>query len=204
MVGSRRVKGARLARVVADRATARKRQQRRPHPSSASDSTNRTKVRLPRNGVLLVDPLQVPVDGGFRMPRRIGHVAHAIAFRQPDRHLSFCRRQFQGRGHQVGIDAMLAPPARQSAPARQPAALRGPVEGPPTGLTCTTNGGATDERREHHRPTDSHRARGRQRVAHQPIETDLVGRPAGRAASRPGPTTHRRAAECSGRGRSPP
>ena len=32
---------------------------------------------------------------------------------------------------------------------------------------------------EHHRPTDRDRARGRQRVAHQPFETDLVGRPAG-------------------------
>ena len=32
---------------------------------------------------------------------------------------------------------------------------------------------------EHHRPTDSDRARGRQRVAHQPFETDLVGRRAG-------------------------
>ena len=66
-------------------------------------------VRLPRDGVLLVDPLQVPVDGGFRMPRRIDHVADAHAFRQPDRHLSLRRRQFLGRGHQFGIDAMPAP-----------------------------------------------------------------------------------------------
>ena len=38
---------------------------------------------------------------------------------------------------------------------------------------------------EHDRPTDRDRASGRQRVAHQPVETDLVGRRAGASGRRP-------------------
>ena len=54
-----------------------------PSPELGERQHQAHQVRLPRDGVLLVDLLQVPVDGGFRMPRRIGHVADAIAFRQP-------------------------------------------------------------------------------------------------------------------------
>ena len=78
----------------------------------------------------LEDATMAKLHGIFRMPSRIGHVAHAFAFCQSDRHLRLRRRQFQGRGHQVGIDALLAP-ARQSAPARPRAARRGPGEGRP-------------------------------------------------------------------------
>ena len=45
-----------------DRATARKRQQRRPHPSSASDSTNRT-----RSAGIRTDPR--PTPGKWRPPK---------------------------------------------------------------------------------------------------------------------------------------
>ena len=128
--------------------------------------------------MLLVDLLQVPVDGGFRMPRRIGHVAHAIAFRQPDRHLSLRWRQFQGRGHQVGIDAMRAPRLDNQH-------QRGHVPRSVVRLRAAHRLDVHHERRHHgraaerHRPTDSDRARGWQRVAHQPFETDLVGRRTG-------------------------
>ena len=128
--------------------------------------------------MLLVDLLQVPVDGGFRMPRRIGHVADALAFRQPDRHLSLRRRQFQGRGHQVGIDAMRAPRLDNQH-------QRGHVPRSVVRLRAAHRLDVHHERRhhgraaEHHRPTDSDRARGRQRGAHQPFEADLVGRRAG-------------------------
>ena len=118
-----------------------------PSPEFGERQHQPHQVRLPREGVLLVDPLQVPVDGGVRMPRRLGHVAHALAFRQPDRHLRLRRRQFQGRGHQVGIDARLAPPG--STISTSAATCRAPWSGcgTPTGLTCTTNGGTTGERR---------------------------------------------------------
>ena len=46
-------------------------------------------------------------------------------------------------------------------------------------MTCTTNGGSTGERRSSIDPLDRGRAGGRQRVAQQPLETDLVGWRAG-------------------------
>ena len=79
-----------------------------PSPELGEREHQPHQVRLPRDGLLLVDLLQVPVDGAFRVSRRLGHVADALAFRQPDRHLTFRWRQLQGRRHQVGIDTMLA------------------------------------------------------------------------------------------------
>ena len=47
--------------------------------------------------------------GAFRVPCRLGHLAHGLAFRQPYRHLTLRPRQCQGPGYQVGIDTALAP-----------------------------------------------------------------------------------------------
>ena len=55
------------------------------YPNSAIDSTNRTRSTC-REGSFLVDPLQVPVAGAFREIRGRGHVTHALAVGQPDRH----------------------------------------------------------------------------------------------------------------------
>ena len=41
-----------------------------------------SQVHLPRDGLLPVDLLQVPVDGALRVRGRLGHVPHASAFRQ--------------------------------------------------------------------------------------------------------------------------
>ena len=43
-------------------------------------------------------------------PVAFGHVAHALALGQPDRHPALHRRQAQDPGHQVGVDPM--PPPR--------------------------------------------------------------------------------------------
>ena len=43
-------------------------------------------VRLPGDVPFLVDRLQEPIDGVLGVPRGLGHVVHALAFRQPDRH----------------------------------------------------------------------------------------------------------------------
>ena len=43
-------------------------------------------VRLPGDVSFLVDRLQEPIDGVLGVPRGLGHVVHALAFRQPDRH----------------------------------------------------------------------------------------------------------------------
>ena len=90
------------------------------------------------------------------------------------------------QGHQVGIDAMLAPRLDNQHE-------RGHVPGGGVRVRDVHRLDMHHERRqqgraaEHHRPTDRDRARGRQRVAHPPSETDLVGRPAG--AQHPVPDT---------------
>ena len=76
-------------------------------------------VHLPGEGLFPVDPHQAPKDGACCMPCGFGHLAHALAFRQPDRHPTFCRRQSQGRGHQAGIDTMRESWLLQSAENRQ-------------------------------------------------------------------------------------
>ena len=38
--------------------------------------------------MFLVDLLQVPIDGASGEARGLGHFVHALAFRQPDRHLT--------------------------------------------------------------------------------------------------------------------
>ena len=79
-----------------------------PQAYSASDNTSRTRSACREMDLLLVDVLQVPVDGAFGAPRCLGHVAHALALRQPHRHLSLSRRKLQGRGHHLRTDAMAA------------------------------------------------------------------------------------------------
>ena len=105
----------------------------------------------------------------------------------PDRHVRLGRRQFQGRGHQGGIDARVAPRLDNQY-------QRGHV---PRAVVRVREAHRLDvhhERRhhgraaEHHRPADRDGARGRQRGAHQPVEPALVGRRAG--AQPPVPVPH--------------
>ena len=135
-----------------------------------------------------VSQATVPVDGGSRMPRRLGRVAYALAFRQPDRHLRLGRRQFQGRGHQGGIDARVAPRLDNQH-------QRGHVPRAVVRVRDAAHRLDVHHERRHrgraaepHRPADRDGAGGRQRVAHQPVETDLVGRRAG--AQPPVPVPH--------------
>ena len=84
----------------------------------------------------------------------------------------------RGPGHQVGIDTMLAPRLdnqhQRGDVARAVVRLRDAH-----GLDVHHEGRQHGRATEQHRSTDRDRAGGRQRVAHQPLETDLVGRRAG-------------------------
>ena len=77
----------------------------RTSPKLAQRQHQPHQVRLPRNRLLSVDLLQVRIDGPVLATRRLGDLAHALAFRQPGRDQALRARQLQRSGYHVAIDA---------------------------------------------------------------------------------------------------